>query len=178
MEHQPFKTWILDDENLSDDEMVRLSDHLAVCPECAQLSRNLNTALQSIRVAPEVAAPEGFTYRWSASLAARKREEEKRQARSLAIALSSSALVIAMGALLIFVPDLSLISMTAGLISTVVNVLNGLQTALSFVATFFKTINPTTTILLFSVLGGWLLLASFTLGLSVWKLVIKKVETK
>ncbi len=178
MEHQPFKTWILDDEDLSDEERVRLSDHLAICPECAQLSKNLNTALQSIRVAPEVAAPAGFTHRWSMSLAARKREEEKRQARHLAIALSSSALVIAVGALLIFVPELSLISMTAGLITTVVNVLNALQTALSFITAFFKSINLSTTILLFTILGGWLLLASFTLGLSVWKLAIKKVEIK
>ena len=115
MEHQPFKAWILDDENLSDEEKVQLSEHLAVCPECEQLSENLNAALQAIRVAPEMAAPAGFTQRWSASLAARKREEEKRQARSLGIALSSSALVIAIGAMLIFVPELSLISMTAGL---------------------------------------------------------------
>ncbi len=178
MEHQPFKTWILDDESLSDEEKVRLNDHLAECPECAQLSENLNAALQAIRVAPEVAAPVGFTHRWSASLAARKREEEKQQARSLAIALSSSALVIAVGALLIFVPELSLISMTAGLITTVVNVLSATQTALSFVTTFFKSINLSTTILLFTILGGWLLLASFTLGLSVWKLAIKKVENK
>lgn len=178
MEHQPFKTWILDDENLLDEQKVRLSEHLAVCPECAQLSENLNAALQAIRVAPEVAAPLGFTRRWSVSLAARKREEEKRQARSLAIALSSSALVIAIGAMVIFVPELSLISMTAGLITTVINVLNAMQTALSFITSLFKSISPSVMIVVFAIAGGWLLLASFTLGLSVWKLAIKKVENK
>lgn len=178
MEHQPYKTWILDDEDLSDDQNLRLNDHLAACPECAQLSENLNSALLAIRVAPEVAAPAGFTQRWSAALATRKREEEKQQARSLGIALGSSALVIAVGAMLIFIPGLSLISLTAGLITTVVNVLDGMQTAVSFATTLFKSISPATMVLLFSIAGGWLLLASFTLGLSVWKLAIKKVENK
>ncbi len=178
MEHQPYKTWILDEEDLSDDQQRRLNDHLAVCPECAQLSENLNSALVAIREAPEVTAPVGFTQRWSAALAARKREEEKQQARSLGIALGSTAIVIAVGMMLIFVPEVSLISMTAGLITTLVSVLDGMQTAVSFTTTLFKSLSPATLILLFSIAGGWLLLASFTLGLSVWKLAIKKVENK
>lgn len=178
MEHQPFKTWILDDENLSEEEQGRLEEHLAACPECARLSQNLKVALKAIRSAPELAAPPDFTRRWTAALADRKREEEKRQARSLGIALSSSALVIALGALLIFVPEFSLISMTAGFITTVLNCLEVIRTAISFITTLFKSISPATMLVLFVVVGGWLLLASFTLALSVWKLAIKKVENK
>ena len=80
--------------------------------------------------------------------------------------------------MLIFVPEVSLSSMTAGLITTLVSVLDGMQTAVSFTTTLFKSLSPATLILLFGIAGGWLLLASFTLGLSVWKLAIKKVENK
>lgn len=178
MEHQPYKNWILEEEVLTLEQQTTLNEHLEICPQCAKLSRDLNTALRIIRSAPEVPAPVGFTSRWSLSLTARKREEEKRQARSLTIALASSALVIVMGAMLIFIPELSLISMTTGVLTAILNLINGAQSVLSFVVNFYKHAQPTSLVLILVVFGGWILLASFTLALSVWKLAVKKVENK
>jgi hypothetical protein len=130
-----------------------------------------------VRLAPQVPAPPDFTQRFTTSLAARKREEEKRQARSLTLALSSSALVIAFGALLIFLPDISLISLTAGVISSILRGFELVQSTSSFVGGFVKNANPSSLVTLFIVIGGWIVLASLTLALSVWKLAIKKVGT-
>lgn len=177
MDHQTFKSWILNDELLSGNEETQLEEHLTQCSECARLKTNLDAALRMVRLAPQVPAPPDFTRRFTTSLAARRREEEKRQARSLTLALSSSALVIAFGALLIFLPDISLISLTAGLISSVLRVFELAQSTASFVGGFVKNANPSSLVTLFVVIGGWIVLASLTLALSVWKLAIKKVGT-
>lgn len=177
MDHQTFKSWILNDELLSGEDITQLEEHLTECVECARLKSNLDTALQMVRLAPQVPAPPDFTRRFTASLTARKREEEKRQARSLTLALSSSAVVIAFGALLIFTPDISLISLTTGLISSVLRVFEVIQSTASLVGGFVKNANPSSLVTLFAVIGGWIILASLTLALSVWKLAIKKVGT-
>lgn len=178
MENQTFKSWILDDETLSAEDEALLMEHLAQCPECAELKANLDTALQLVRAAPEIAAPVDFTQRFTASLAARKCEEEKRQARALTLALSSTAIVVAIGALLIFMPEISLISMAAGFVTSVLTCFEVVQSAASFISGLIKNTNPSSLVTVFVVIGGWVLLASLTLALSVWKLAIKKVEIK
>jgi len=178
MENKTFKSWILDDETLNDEEQARLNEHLAECEDCAQLKANLEAALQMVRSAPEMPAPPDFTSRFTASLAARKREEEQRQARALTLALASSAIVVALGELLIFIPEISLISLTAGFLSSVLYCIEIVQSTFSFVGGFIRNANPSSLITVFVVLGGWILLASLTLALSIWKLAIKKVEIK
>jgi anti-sigma factor RsiW len=177
MDHQTYKSWILNDELLSGEDLTQLEEHLAECIECARLKTNLDTALRMVRLAPPVPAPPNFTQHFTTSLAARKREEEKHQARSLTLALSSSAMVVAFGALLIFLPDISLISLTAGLISSMLRVFELAQSTASFVSGFVNNANPSSLVTLFVVIGGWIVLASLTLALSVWKLAIKKVGT-
>jgi len=61
MDHQKFKSWILEDETLSEEEESLLKEHLAHCADCAQLKANLEAALQVVRTAPEIAAPPIFT---------------------------------------------------------------------------------------------------------------------
>lgn len=175
MDHQTYKSWILNDELLSGEDEIQLEEHLAECQECMQLKINLDTALRMVRLAPQVPAPPDFTQRFTLSLVERKREEEKRQARALTLALSSSALVIALGAILIFLPEISLISLTAGLISSVLRCFEVVQSTTSFISGFVKNANPSSLVTLFVVIGGWIVLASLTLALSVWKLAIKKV---
>jgi len=175
MDHQTYKSWILNDELLSGEDETQLEEHLAECRECAELKANLYTALQMLRSAPQIAAPPDFTQRFTASLAARKREEEKRQARALTLALSSSALVIAFGAILIFLPEISLISLATGCVSTLLRIFEIVQATASFVSGFVKNANPSSLVTVFVVVGGWIVLASLTLALSVWKLAIKKV---
>lgn len=176
MDHQTFRIWILEDETLSTEEQLKLEQHLAQCPECSRLSQSLNAALQTIRSASELPTPPEFTSRWTASLAARKREQEKKQARVLTITLTSSAFVILLVSFFTFKPEVSLISMAAGFISTVVQLLNGFQEAASFITHLFQTLHPSTLAVTILVIAAWILLASFTLGLSIWKLAIKKKE--
>lgn len=176
MDHYPYRKWILDDIELDSVQRGELNAHLALCTQCAQLSNSLNAALQVIRNAPEQAAPADFTRRFMASLEARRREQERKQARTLAIALGSTAGIIALVSLYIFVPELSLISLAAGFISVVVGLLNGVQQALSFISSTYQKLSPSTVVISALIFAGWILLASLTLGLSIWKLAFRKSE--
>ncbi len=176
MDHYHFKNWILDDIELDAAQRGELEAHLAECPQCAQLSRSLNIALHTIRSAPEQAAPLNFTRNFVSSLEARRLEQERKQARTLTIVLASTALIIALVSLYIFVPELSLISLAAGFISAVVGLLNGLQQTLSFIVGAYNKLTPSTVVITALVFAGWVLLASLTLGLSIWKLAFRKSE--
>ena len=176
MDHYPFKSWILDEIELDQEQRQQLEEHLAGCPQCAQLSQALTIALQTIRSASEQAAPPDFTRKWTATLEARRREQEKKQARTLTIVLGSTALIIALVSLYIFAPEMSLISLAAGFISTIVGVLNGLQHAVGLIVGTFEKLSPSTVIISALILAGWTILAVFTLGLSIWKLAFRKSE--
>ena len=178
MEHNPYISWILDDIDLDDEQRDQLQDHLAVCTECNALSHSLTSALRSICSAPEQPAPPNFTTKWVALKETRCREQEKKQARTLAIVLGSTALMIALVSLYIFIPGLSLISLTARVISTVMGVLFFFQRVLDLLLGAFHRLDSTTIFFTSLILTGWVILAIFTLGLSIYKVAFRKTVVK
>lgn len=178
MKHYPYEGWILDDIDLDETRRADLEAHLALCPQCAQLSRSLRIALQAIRNAPEQTAPAGFVHKFVSSFEARRRLQERKQARTLAIVFASTALIVVLVSLYVFLPELSLISLAAAAVSAVVGLLEGFQQVVSFISNAYKNLSPSTLIISGLVFAGWVLLASLTLGLSVWKLAFRKSEVK
>lgn len=74
MVHQPYEQWLLDDERLTPEQERDLRIHLRACPECAALAR----ANLTLRAAPVVPPPQGFTLRFQQRLAAQRQIEKKR----------------------------------------------------------------------------------------------------
>jgi len=91
---------------------------------------------------------------------------------------ASTALIVVLVSLYVFLPELSLISLAAGAISAVVGLLEGLHHVISFISNAYKNLSPSALIVIGLVFAGWVLLASLTLGLSVWKLAFRKSEVK
>jgi len=178
MNHDHYRNLILDEEPITPQEQADLDQHLQSCEECARLSRALHKSLNIISSAPEVQAPQGFTRNWLVEFERRKRAQERKQARTLIIALSSGILVVVLAALIIFLPEFSLISLTAGLITTVVQLAGTFERVWTFLVSLFQSTRPSTLVFTLFILVAWILLACFTLGLSVWKLAIKKIEVK
>ena len=76
MNHQPFENWLLDDEALTPQQQRDLQNHLRGCAACSGIA-DANLALHTVRLA----APEpGFADRFRMRLAARQREQLRRQA--------------------------------------------------------------------------------------------------
>ena len=94
MNHQPFDTWIFNEEELSDEQRLDLNAHLQTCLQCQQLSRGWKSALQEIKASPAVSPATGFSQRWQNSLAERHIRQQQRQARLFFLSLAGAAIVV------------------------------------------------------------------------------------
>lgn len=87
MNHQTYEEWALMPESLSPEEHQSLKQHLAECESCRKLSANWAKAESLLQEAALVGPAPGFTQRFTASLAARKAKEHRRQVRKFLIIL-------------------------------------------------------------------------------------------
>lgn len=92
MNHQPFRDWLLSDEQLSERETLALQDHLRSCESCHQISFAWKEIELEFKRVPQVDPAAGFTQRWQAHL---HEYQVYRQARSgwLTIAATSSVVI-------------------------------------------------------------------------------------
>ncbi|MDX9991878.1 MAG: hypothetical protein RBS68_07480 [Anaerolineales bacterium] len=74
MEHQPFETWLLNDDYLDPQQQRELRRHTAACSQCAGLAR----ANLSLRAAPVAQPANGFALRFQRRLAAQRQIQRRR----------------------------------------------------------------------------------------------------
>jgi hypothetical protein len=103
MEHQPFETWLLEDEHLTPEQQRDLRRHAAACSQCAMLA----SANLALRAAPVARPASGFTLRFERRLAA-ERKIQKRRAMIGAVLLTVASLGIIYWLITPFLPYLSL----------------------------------------------------------------------
>ncbi len=89
MSHQPFETWLLEENNRTPEQEAALQAHLLNCAECRQIHTGWQAASQSLNSARIARPAPGFTQRFSASLAERRAQQaHRRQIRNLILGLS------------------------------------------------------------------------------------------
>ena len=178
MNHQPFEHWILDDIQITPQEQELLDQHLKECPECYQLHKSwhkVQTQIQSTQVKP---APAGFMNRWKNDFALRQKEQERRQARTLLISLTSGIGAVAIAMAIIFLPDFSLISLAVSFLTTVIKLFSGIESLWSILRSLITTA-PTITLVISGLLtAGWISLAAFAWGISIWRITAKGAQNK
>lgn len=94
MSHQPFETWLLDQESLSTEERRNLRTHLESCKQCQRLEQKWLEVHQELRARRMVAPAPGFTQRWKSGLAERRAREQRKQAWKIFGIFMASALFI------------------------------------------------------------------------------------
>jgi anti-sigma factor RsiW len=87
MEHEPFKTWLVDRSGLNSDENEILDDHLAVCPECAATALKIQNLDKILGNNNHFTPSPGFTRRFLSTLPERREREQQRQVRKWMIGL-------------------------------------------------------------------------------------------
>jgi hypothetical protein len=83
MVHQPYETWLLDDERLTPEQERDLRLHLRTCVTCTALAR----ANLTLRAAPMSAPAQGFALRFQARLAAERKAQRQRSFIGLTLLL-------------------------------------------------------------------------------------------
>ncbi len=73
MNHQPFRGWLLSDEELSAEQSHALKDHLLTCNACSQLESSWKEVQAVIDRSPQIAPAPGFVERWKVQVAEHQR---------------------------------------------------------------------------------------------------------
>ncbi len=79
MNHQPFESWLLSDEDLEQEQDRSLREHLRHCERCASLDASWNEIHQLFTGAPKVSPEAGFTARWQERQALERKKQHTRQ---------------------------------------------------------------------------------------------------
>jgi cation transport ATPase len=178
MNHPPYENWILDEIQINSQEQDSLKEHLKECPECYQLSRSWNKVQTQLQTTPAQPAPAGFMRRWKNEFASRQREQERRQARTLFISLASGAGAILIALAVILLPDFSFISLLVRFLTTVVKLFSGLESIVSISKNLINSAPTITLVISGLFIAGWISLAVFAWGISIWRITTKGVKNK
>jgi anti-sigma factor RsiW len=79
MNHQPFESWLLSDEDLQQEQELALREHLRQCEQCASLETSWNEVHQLFDTAPLVVPAAGFTARWEERLSQERKKRHTHQ---------------------------------------------------------------------------------------------------
>jgi hypothetical protein len=161
MNHQPFRNWLLSEEELSAEQIQSLQEHLASCESCVQIKssgKEMDALFQNLS---QVSPAPGFTQRWQSHLA----EYEARQRnRSGWFIIVITALIAAFLLILLANQVWPLIKNPGPFIAAWLNQLVGLISDYYILQTFFRTnvwLNP------ISILMGSVLLVGIICFMSV-----------
>ncbi len=177
MNHQPYENWILDEERLAPQDQASLKAHLKECPECFELQRSWNVVQTQIKSAPVKSTPVGFMPRWRSQFTLRQKEQERKQARTLLISLASGAGAVTIALAVIMLPDFSIISLTVGLLTTLVKLFSNIESLFTVLRSIFNSAPTITLVISGLLLAGWISLAAFAWGISIWRINSRRVKT-
>ncbi len=93
MGHQPFETWLLEEETLTAEQRQELAAHLMACTACLELQNALIASSAFLHTIAPVSPAEGFTQRWKDKLALRRIVENKLQIRRFFLSVFIGALI-------------------------------------------------------------------------------------
>ncbi|PKN98933.1 MAG: hypothetical protein CVU43_15700 [Chloroflexi bacterium HGW-Chloroflexi-5] len=178
MNHQPYENWILDEVQINSQEQDSLKQHLKECPECFKLNHSWNKVQTEIKSTPIEPAPAGFMRRWKYEFASRQREQERRQARTLFISLASGAGAVLIALAVILLPDFSLISLMVRFLTTIVKLYSGIDSLISISRNLIESAPTITLVVSVLFVAGWICLAIFAWGLSIYRITTKGVKNK
>lgn len=177
MNHQPFKAWILEDRAVKPEEQRQLDQHLAHCSHCALLFKNWTEARQTLKAAPVVAAPGGFSQRWQNSLEARRALEKKQQSRIMILSLAATGIAVALTLGILLLPPISPVTVIVNMLSTVVKLVNVVLQFWFFVASFIKAA-PTGLVLSLGLLVSlWAGITLVAWSVSLYRITLKGIRT-
>ena len=79
MNHQPFRGWLLSEQELTIEQAKALKEHLSACDACCQIETSWKELELAIKRSPELEPAPGFVDRWQAHLVNHQMVQQKRK---------------------------------------------------------------------------------------------------
>lgn len=173
MNHQPFDTWLLEPNELSADQRKELENHLQTCQECRLLRKSVLRVDQIFKETPITPAPAGFSARFQASLAQRRKKAQQRQVRIAVLILLGAILVTGGIFFAYFLSQNSLTKMLGSLIQFISFAPQRLI-ELRYIVTFWIGRIPTS---VFAIISAIIVFWTFLL-LTPWVLTLMRIKKR
>ena len=79
MNHQPFREWLLSEQDLSPEQSQQLEAHLSSCDDCSLIQASWKDIEDTFHKLPAVEPQPGFTARWQSQLIEYRLVQQKRK---------------------------------------------------------------------------------------------------
>ncbi len=79
MNHQPFRDWLLSEEDLSAEQNQSLQEHLSGCESCCQIKLSWKELDVLFQKTTQVGPTQGFTHRWQSHLVEYHSAQQRRR---------------------------------------------------------------------------------------------------
>lgn len=175
MNHQPFNSWLYEDNELDAVQLGELKQHLLACPECQQEREAWADIRHLLHTAETVQPRPEFSQRWQASLTSRRARQQRRQVRITILSLAGAALLVLLGLIIYFFATSSIAELFASLIGTSTQVAVGLLNIGEFAESLLRFLPPAFSTGIWLLLAGWICLLSLAWVVSVWRVSQKGV---
>ncbi len=169
MNHQPFRDWLLSEEDLSAEQTQTLREHLATCEDCALIKSSGKEVAVLFQSISKVGPAAGFTQRWQLHLAEYQSSHQRRQGWFSIIA---TAFIAALLLILLASQLWSLIRNPSPYIAAWLNQVVGLISNYYILQTFIKTnagLNP-----VYLLVGSFLLVGMISFMSVLWMTAYQK----
>lgn len=177
MNHQPYEAWILEDRPVNPEEQRQLDIHLAECSRCEHLSQNWAQARQTLKAAPVISAPSGFSQRWQNSLEVRRALQKRQQSRIMILSLSVTGVAVALTLGILLLPPISPVEVIANMLSAVVKLVNAVMQFWFFVASFVKAAPTGLVLSLGFLISLWAGITVIAWSISLYRITLKGIRT-
>jgi anti-sigma factor RsiW len=174
MNHQPFEQWMLDDEDLDQEQERALQEHLRSCESCEQLAQSWQAVRHEIEADPQVAPIPGFTPRWQVRLVKKRAEQQRRLAWGIFGLCLGIALII-VG--IVYIPEIARLSpaeILANLLYNVTLFLAKANQTRGIIELFTGSVTPALPIAIWVLAASSLSALSLSWIVVMWKIVVPK----
>lgn len=169
MNHQPFRDWLLSEEDLSAEQTQSLREHLDTCEDCALIKSSGKEVAVLFQSISEIGPTPGFTQRWQLHLAEYQSTQQRRRGW---FSIGATAFMAALLLVLLANQLWSLIRNPGPYIAAWLNQVVGLISDYYILQTFFKTnvwLNPINILV-----GSFLLVGMISFMSVLWITVYQK----
>ena len=171
MNHQPFRSWLVSEEELTTEQAQSLKDHLQTCDSCSQIEASWREVEAVLNRSAQLGPAPDFVLRWQVHLVEYQRYQQKRRGWYL---IGATSLVVVSLLVALIIQSWSLIQAPGPYVAAWFERFMGLMSIYYTLRNLMASISLPG--LLYSVVGATLLFGMISFMSVIWLATYRKVS--